>query len=497
MDVSWTSIHAVWGWHLALSSDTSVCTYWESREWHGLIQENSSSEQDSHEHWATGCVYMMSCDTCLTDLSALSVCGCSLSLLGVCLRAGGEHIPLSGRRSSCGQQQQQMVCHVTQLTSGRAAFLRNAQVSLGGACLAIQSQVMIPGWCLFGLIGLPWKQVASAWQCSYIAPRCQTESDYVSLKAQRSLSRAVLGVCPAVHSRHLLLRMEAGLNRLIFAWWREGNHPNQLYSVWLDLCKAVTARMSNLASVWKLSNGEVHMCMVARFIEANIWKIPSPFLLFSPQFTGRTVQVQRDFKWLNPLQTHIQLPFPPQEPAPCSAFSCSKMQGCPAPQLLHSGACKLGRGGTVPSKWGDVLSSSCWTSLSGADTCRHKTLNPGSPEVLKIFYKGICILLKQIAPGHPLQLYIKGMYTQRRERERELGRDSSRDCYLGDDAWLSKPVASEVIVESLFFCCHCKWLLAPESNLSDLLPRIRYGVCHALVSSLARSGFQGCTFYPN
>lgn len=157
MDVSWTSIHAVWGWHLALSSDTSVCTYWESREWHGLIQENSSSEQDSHEHWATGCVYMTSCDTCLTDLSALSVCGCSLSLLGVCLRAGGELIPLSGRRSSCGQQQQQMVCHVTQLTSGRAAFLRNAQVSLGGTCLAIQSQVMIPGWCLFGLIGLPWK----------------------------------------------------------------------------------------------------------------------------------------------------------------------------------------------------------------------------------------------------------------------------------------------------------------------------------------------------
>lgn len=275
--------------------------------------------------------------------------------------------------------------------------------------------------------------------------------------------------------------MEAGLNRLIFAWWREGNHPNQLYSVWLDLCKAVTARMSNLASVWKLSNGEVHMCMVAQFVEANTWKIPSPFLLFSPQFTGRTVQVQRDFKWLNPLQTHIQLPFPPQEPAPCSAFSCSKMQGCPAPQLLHSGACKLERGDTVPSKWGDVLSSSCWTSLSGADTCRHKTLNPGSPEVLKIFYKGICILLKQIAPGHPLQLYIKGMYTQRRERERELGRDSSWDCYLGDDAWLSKPVASKVIVESLFFCCHCKWLLAPESNLSDLLPKIRYGVCHALI----------------
>lgn len=216
-----------------------------------------------------------------------------------------------------------MVCHGAQLTSGRAAFLRNAQVSPGGACLAMQSQVTTPRWCLFGLISLPWKQVASAWQCGYIAPRCQTESDYVSLKAQRSLFRAVLGVCPAVHSQHLLLEMEASLN--IFAWWREGNHPNQLHSVWLDFCKGVTDRMNKLASLWKLSNGEVHVCLVAQFIGANTWKIPSPFPLFSPQFTGRTLQVQRDFKWLNPLQTHIQLPFPPQEPAPCLALGRSRV----------------------------------------------------------------------------------------------------------------------------------------------------------------------------
>lgn len=73
------------------------------------------------------------------------------------------------------------------------------------------------------------------------------------------------------------------------------------------------------------------------------------------------------------------------------------------------------------------------------------------------------------------------MYTERREGERELGKDFSLDCYLGDDAWLSKPVASKVIAEILFFCCHCKWLLASEYNLSDLLPRIRYGLCHRLI----------------
>lgn len=269
---------------------------WASREWHVLIQENSSSEQDSHEHWETGCVKMTSCDICLavTFLPCLccphsvSVPAASL-LLGMCLEAvppsvrqefqlwaGADGLP----RNSSPRAEQRW-----------AAFLGNAQVSPGGACLAAQSQVMTPGWCLFGLISLPWKQVASAWQCGYTAPRCQTESDYVSLEAQRSLSRAVLGVCPAVHSRHLLLGMEASLNRLIFARWREGNHPNQLHSVWLDLCKGVTVRMTNLASLWKLSNGEVHVCLVAQFIEANTWKIPSPFPLFSLQFTGRTLQV--------------------------------------------------------------------------------------------------------------------------------------------------------------------------------------------------------------
>lgn len=68
-----------------------------------------------------------------------------------------------------------------------------------------------------------------------------------------------------------------------------------------------------------------------------------------------------------------------------------------------------------------------------------------------------------------------------REGERELGRDFSLDCYLGDDAWLSRPVASKVVVESLFFCCHCKWLLAPKSDFSDLLPRIKYGLYHTLI----------------
>lgn len=352
----------MWGWHLALSSDTSVCTYWGSREWHVLIQENTSSEQDSHGHWAAGCVTVTSCDTCVT-VTFLPCPRCTHAptaelwmhtQLGVCLGAGGAAPPSVRQEFQLWAAADGLPRNTAH--SGRAAFLRNAQVSPGGACWAMQSQVTTPGWCLFGLISLPWKQVASAWQCGYIAPRCQTESDYVSLKAQRSLSRAVLGVCPAVHSWHLLLEMEASLNRLIFAWWREGNHPNQLHSVWLDLCKGVTARMNNLASLWELSNGEVHVCLVARFIGANTWKMPSLFPLFSHLFTSRALQVQRDFKWLNPLQPHIQLPFPPQEPAPCSAFSFRKMQGCPAPQLLHAGACKLERGGTVPSKWGGVLS---------------------------------------------------------------------------------------------------------------------------------------------
>lgn len=196
--------------------------------------------------------------TCLTVtfLSSLSCTQClwmlPLFFLGVYIVASGiARISLPVLQVgvfSCGQQQ--VICYGAQLRWCRAAFLRNAQVSAGGACLAIQSQVMTLVWCLFGLISLPWKQVALAWQSGYIAPKCQTKSGYVALKAQPSLLRAVLGVCPAVHSRHLLLGMETGSNRLVLAWWREGNHPNQLHSTWLDLCKkGVKAWMSNLASL--------------------------------------------------------------------------------------------------------------------------------------------------------------------------------------------------------------------------------------------------------
>lgn len=41
-----------------------------------------------------------------------------------------------------------------------------------------------------------------------------------------------------------------------------------------------------------------------------------------------------------------------------------------------------------------------------------------------------------------------------------------------------KPVAPEATAESLLFCCHYKQLLHPPSDLSSLLPRIRYGLCH-------------------
>lgn len=34
----------------------------------------------------------------------------------------------------------------------------------------------------FGLISLPWKQVALAWQSSYVAPKCQMKSGYVALE---------------------------------------------------------------------------------------------------------------------------------------------------------------------------------------------------------------------------------------------------------------------------------------------------------------------------
>lgn len=183
-------------------------------------------------------------------------------LLGVCIGLDGiARTPLPALLVgvwSCGQQQ---VAHYTTLTWCRAAFLWNAHVSPWGACLAIQCQVMTLVWCLFGLISLPWKQVALGWQRGYVTRKCQTWCGYVALEAQPSVLRAVLGVCPAVHSRHLLLGMEAGWNRLVLAWWREWNHPNQLHSTWLDLCEEeVKARMSNLASLgsWVM---EKYICL--------------------------------------------------------------------------------------------------------------------------------------------------------------------------------------------------------------------------------------------
>lgn len=189
--------------------------------------------------------------------------------------------------------------------------------------------------------------------------------------------------------------MEASLNRLIFARWREGNHPNQLHSVWLDLCKGVTARMNNLASLWKLSNGEVHVCLVAQFIEANTWKISSPLIssAFSSQAEPcRFRETSND--WIPYKLTFSYLSLPKSQ-LPAQPFLVGRCR-----VVLH-----LRFFIQVPASWrGEVqclpseemyTASSCWTSLSGPDTYRHETLNPGSPEVLKILYKAICILLTE------------------------------------------------------------------------------------------------------
>lgn len=204
-----------------------------------------------------GVLWLLTITNCLT-VAFLPSSSCTqclwmlpVFLLGVCIGVGGiARTPLPAlllQVWSCGQEQ---VARYTTLTWCRAAFLRNAHVSPWGACLAIQSQVMTLVWCLFGLISLSWKQVALGWQSGYVTCKCQKRCGYAALEAQPGVLRAVLGVCPAAHSRHLLLGMEAGLNRLVLVWWREGNHPNQLHSTWLDLCEEVVkVRMSNLASL--------------------------------------------------------------------------------------------------------------------------------------------------------------------------------------------------------------------------------------------------------
>lgn len=72
------------------------------------------------------------------------------------------------------------------------------------------------------------------------------------------------------------------------------------------------------------------------------------------------------------------------------------------------------------------------------------------------------------------------------EGRRELG-DFFLDCYLGDSVGLSKCVASKVIDKHLFsWCCH-KYLLAPESDLSDFLWIFVLFVIRLSGSSLERS----------
>lgn len=93
---------------------------------------------------------------------------------------------------------------------------------------------------------------------------------------------------------------------------------------------------------------------------------------------------------------------------------------------------------TQPTRWrGEVQcppsemcsASSCWTSLSGAETHRHKMLNSGSSEVLRIFYKAICILLSKADCTWPAlaAVHQRDACT---EEGREGGREGAEERFL-------------------------------------------------------------------
>lgn len=243
--------------------------------------------------------------------------------------------------------------------------------------------------CFVGLRGLSGKQAALACHSGYVAPKCQT--DVVMLLTRLSLACWEL---PWVFAQpHTADTYPGGGDRFqqpCPCVVQRRNQPNQCHGTWLRLQRGAEARTSDLASLgkWVL---EKFVCMWwTRTWGQHI--PPAPFSLQSSVHRQIAAGfVRRACGW----EYDIQSSSPFREPV----FPCRQMQ-----DWLHLCLCTQVpircRGGFLPRKQ-MCSASSCWAFLSGTGSRRHKVLNSGSSEVLRMLYKAICVWLNKPACTWP------------------------------------------------------------------------------------------------
>lgn len=336
-----------------------------------------------------------------------------------------------------------VLCRISAWLWGQMFLDCWAQTQGGGCVNKRVSAVTVLMQCLVGLHGLSGKQAALAWHSGYVSPKCQT--DVVMLLARLSLACWEL---PWVSAQpHTADTYPGDIDRFqqpcpCMVQRKESTTPLPRHVVGLAQRSWSQDKWSGFTL--KLCSREVHLHLVDQNLGPAY--TPSHFAPCIPQFTGGVLQVL--FR---------------QPAGECMTFS---LLPPPGSQSFLADRCRVGctsaspprclqgaEGRFLPRK--EMCSvSSCWTFLSGTGTHRHKMLNSGSSEVLRMFYKAICVWLNKPACTWPALAAVHQRDVRMAEGRRELG-GFSLDCYLGDSVGLGKPVASKVIDEHLFFwCCH-------------------------------------------
>lgn len=292
-----------------------------------------------------------------------------------------------------------VLCRISAWLWGQMFLDCWAQTQGGGCVNKRVSAVTVLMQCLVGLHGLSGKQAALAWHSGYVSPKCQT--DVVMLLARLSLACWEL---PWVSAQpHTADTYPGDIDRFqqpCPCMVQRRNQPHHCHGTWLGLHRGAEARTSDLVSLWS--------CVLEKYIciwWIRIWGqhiLPSTLL---PAFLSSQAECCRfcsDSLQVSVWHSVFFL-------FPGASLSLQTDAGLAAPLPLHPGACKVQRGGSFQERRCaqsaaaelsyqelELIGIKCWTQV-----------HLKSWECFTKLYAYDSI--NQLAPGQPLQLYIKVM----------------------------------------------------------------------------------------
>lgn len=238
----------------------------------------------------------------------------------------------------------------------------------------------------------------SQWLCCSQVPN---RRGYAAHKAQPGLLGAALGVCPATHCRHL-------------PWgWRQVSAALPLCGAEKESTKPVPRHVVVLAQrswsqdkwsgfTWKMGSGEV--CLHVMDQNLGPAYTSSPFLPAILSSQADCCRFCLESLWVRVWHSVFF-------PLPGASLSLQTNAGLAAPLPLHPGAYKVQRGGSFQESR-CAQPAAAELSYQGLDLEGIKCWTQVHLKSWECFTKLYAYdSINQLAPGQPLQLYIKGMCT--------------------------------------------------------------------------------------